>query len=236
MRIRCVTLPVLCFLVIVFPLQSGSEEQTFQPNSNLDVWVPFAGESIRIDGKLDDAVWKKAQVLRLGRTLDGGGSAAQPTEVKLLRDERILYVGVWAFEPLIEKLQASRRGHDGPIWSDDSIEIFLGVAGTYYQFGVNALGSTYDARAKDGSWNSGFRAAAGRGRSYGIKLTSVEERYAWRARDEAFIRAALDGRVDLAPFLEQTSGEAANEIIAAEKDPLSGQPVWWHTPVRIRKA
>jgi alpha-galactosidase len=57
--------------------------------------------------------------------------------------------------------------------------------------------------------------AAERGWRYGVRLTSVEERYEWRAEDEAFIRAALDGGVDLAPFLEQTSGEAANQIIAA---------------------
>jgi alpha-galactosidase len=57
--------------------------------------------------------------------------------------------------------------------------------------------------------------AAEKGWRYGVRLTNVEERYEWRAEDEAFIRAALDDRVDLAPFLEQTSGEAANQIIAA---------------------
>jgi alpha-galactosidase/6-phospho-beta-glucosidase family protein len=57
--------------------------------------------------------------------------------------------------------------------------------------------------------------AAERGWRYGVQLTSVEERYAWRAEDEAFIRAALEDRIDLAAFLERTSGEAANQIIAA---------------------
>ncbi|KKL64862.1 hypothetical protein LCGC14_2160740, partial [marine sediment metagenome] len=63
--------------------------------------------------------------------------------------------------------RASRRGHDGSIWEDDSIEIFLGVRGRYWHLGINAAGSTYDARAKDSSFNlgKGFRAAAGRGKS-----------------------------------------------------------------------
>jgi hypothetical protein len=31
-------------------------------------------------------------------------------------------------------------------------------------------------------------------------------------------------------------GVNPNEIIYAGKDPLSGLPVWWNTPVRILKA
>ena len=118
-----------------------------------------------IDGKIDEACWSAAPVLRLARTLDGGSRAGVATEVRCLRDGATLYVAVRAAEPLIGKLQTTRRSHDGPIWEDDSIEIFLGVAGSYFHFGVNASGSTYDARGKDTSWNSGFKAAAGRGKA-----------------------------------------------------------------------
>jgi anaerobic selenocysteine-containing dehydrogenase len=31
-------------------------------------------------------------------------------------------------------------------------------------------------------------------------------------------------------------GVNPNEIVEAAKDPLSGQPIWWRTPVKIRKA
>ncbi len=121
----------------------------------------------KLDGKLDDAVWKEAAVLRLARTLDGSGPAAQPTEVRLLRDAKALYVSARAFEPQMSRLQARRREHDGATWSDDSIEIFLGLRGSYCQFAVNAAGSTYDARDKNASWNAGagFKAATLRGKS-----------------------------------------------------------------------
>jgi len=62
-------------------------------------------------------------------------------------------------EPAGDKIRAARRSHDGEIWSDDSVEMFLGFGGTYFHFGVNAAGSTYDGKAKDATWNSGFRAA-----------------------------------------------------------------------------
>ena len=125
-------------------------------------YVVAARVAPRLDGKLDDAVWQTARAYRLARTLDGGGAAAQPTEVRLLRDATTLFLGFRCTEPLLSKLQASRRGHDGPVWDDDSIEFFIGLRGAYYHFGINALGSTYDARAKDRSWNAGLQAAAGR--------------------------------------------------------------------------
>ncbi|KPK83807.1 MAG: hypothetical protein AMJ81_07220 [Phycisphaerae bacterium SM23_33] len=128
-------------------------------------YVPRTKQGPTLDGKLDEGIWEKAATLQLARTLDGGAGAAQPTAVKLLRDDKMLYVGVQAFEPLMSKLQATRRGHDGPVWDDDSIEMFLGTGGVYWHFGVNAVGSTYDGRGKDASWNCGFQAAAGRGKS-----------------------------------------------------------------------
>jgi alpha-galactosidase/6-phospho-beta-glucosidase family protein len=56
---------------------------------------------------------------------------------------------------------------------------------------------------------------ADRGRKWGVERTPVNERYRWRADDERFLRSVLNDDVDLIPFLQETSGEAANQIIAA---------------------
>jgi len=123
-------------------------------------YVPVAADPPWLDGKLNDAAWKKARPLQLARTLDGTTTAPLPTEVLLLRDQKALYVAFRCTEPLLDRLVASRRAQDGAVWDDDSVEFFLSPAGgTYYHFGVNAVGSTYDAEAKDRSWNSGFKAA-----------------------------------------------------------------------------
>jgi hypothetical protein len=55
-------------------------------------YVVAAATPPRIDGKLDDEVWQKAQAYSLARTLDGAGTAAEPTEVRLLRDDQRLYL------------------------------------------------------------------------------------------------------------------------------------------------
>ncbi len=57
--------------------------------------------------------------------------------------------------------------------------------------------------------------AAGRGKAYGVELTTVEERYQWQAEDKALIQDLLTGRRDMRQFLAEHSGEAADQIIAA---------------------
>ena len=118
-----------------------------------------------IDGKLTDEAWAKAPVLNIARSLDGLSRAAQPTEVRLLRDATTLYIAFRCVEPAAGKMRATARDHDAAIWEDDSVEFFLGGRDAYYHFGVNAIGSTYDAQGKDNSWNSGMRAAVLRGAS-----------------------------------------------------------------------
>ena len=46
-------------------------------------------------------------------------------------------------------------------------------------------------------------------------MTSIEERYQWRARDNVRIHAILSDEIALRPFLENASHEAANKIIRA---------------------
>ena len=123
-------------------------------------YAPETPAAPGIDGKLSDECWRKASVLRITRTLDGAGPAPQGSEARLLRDSKALYVAIRCAEPLVGKLKAQRHPHDDDLWQDDSVEVFLGFEGVYYHFGVNAAGSTYDARGKDRGWNSGFKAAA----------------------------------------------------------------------------
>lgn len=127
-------------------------------------YVPRCKTPPRLDGSPREKAWRAAPACRLSRTLNGAGGAAVATEVRLLRDRKRLYVAVRCAEPLLSKLRATGGGHDGEIWLDDSIELFLGPVGkAYYHVGVSAAGSTYDAKVKDRSWDSGVRAAVGRG-------------------------------------------------------------------------
>jgi alpha-galactosidase/6-phospho-beta-glucosidase family protein len=60
--------------------------------------------------------------------------------------------------------------------------------------------------------------ATGYGQQYGIELTSIEERYQWRARDKARALALLNDQHERDSFLRSASHEAASQIIAAVID------------------
>jgi alpha-galactosidase len=57
--------------------------------------------------------------------------------------------------------------------------------------------------------------AVGKGRRYGVKLTTVEERYLWAKESETKIRALLEGEQDRRDFLDEDSREAVAPICAA---------------------
>ena len=142
------------------PRAAAGKAQQQPPARPPIAYIPRCKSPPALDGRLDDTAWSAATTVRLSRTLDGTGPAAQPTEVRLLRDAKMLYVGVRCTEPLADRIRRQMRGQDADVWQDDSVEIFLGRDETYCHFGVSAGGATYDARLKDRGWDSGFRAAA----------------------------------------------------------------------------
>jgi hypothetical protein len=85
--------------------------------------------------------------------------------VLLGRDAERLYIGVTCGEQ--PNPNARQRAHDGEVYADDCVELFLQPPGgdAYYHFGVNAVGSTMEARcapAEQVGWNGAWEAKAGR--------------------------------------------------------------------------
>jgi hypothetical protein len=93
--------------------------------------VPNVGkERPKIDGVLDEAVWKAAGASTEFRHPDGGEPQAK-TRLLVARGEDTLYVAVEAFEDAesLAALSAKVRVHDGDgIWNDDAIEIYVDPA------------------------------------------------------------------------------------------------------------
>lgn len=86
---------------------------------------------------------------------------AYETRVKMLWDDKFLYVGAWLEEPHV---WATLTQHDSVIFQDNDFEIFLdpdGDALRYFEFEVNALGTTWDLYLEkpyrdSGSADNGF--------------------------------------------------------------------------------
>ena len=105
-----------------------------------------APSAIRIDGRLDDAAWKRAPWT--GAFVDIQG-ATQPrprfrTRAKMLWDDEYFYVAAELEEPHV---WATLLKHDSVIFHDNDFEVFLNPSGdgrNYFEFEMNALNTGWD--------------------------------------------------------------------------------------------
>ena len=107
----------------------------------------WADTPIELDGQLSDRAWKGAQALK-GFALPWLGDAARPArqkaETRLLWDRDYLYFSGGISDT---DLKAAQRPHDGTLWEDDVLELFLKPSAShpgYYEFQANAGGATLD--------------------------------------------------------------------------------------------
>ena len=143
----------------VVPFRTGVVRRTKQPP--------------QIDGKLDDPCWEQAKALDEFVTLGDGLSAGAGTRVRLLRDERTLYLAAVCDEPHMESLKAEADQRDGDVVADDSLQFFFDADGdpaTYVRVAVNSLAALYDARHAPSvspsaakHWNAPWQAAVAKG-------------------------------------------------------------------------
>jgi hypothetical protein len=89
------------------------------------VTIPRFDKAPVIDGKLDDAVWQNAAVLKDFYQIDPGDNTppSKPTEVLIGYDPKFLYIAFRAFdEP--DKIRSTIAKRDN-IWQDDYVGFYL---------------------------------------------------------------------------------------------------------------
>src|SRR5687767_6471695 len=125
------------------------------------------GERIVLDGRLDEAIWRRAVPAADFVQIDpsNGSPATEPTEVRIAFDADSLYMGVICFDSEPDKWLGYERRRDQFLSSDDrfmwTIDTYLDARSGYFfemnpsglmadsWFGVNA-----DNRAWDGIWDA----------------------------------------------------------------------------------
>jgi hypothetical protein len=128
------------------------------------------GESIVLDGRLDEGIWSRAVPAASFIQIDpnNGRPATEPTEVRIVFDRDSLYMGVTAFDSEPDRWIGYQRRRDEGLGSDDrfmwTIDTFLDGR-TGYFFEMNPSGLMADAllgingqnREWDGIWNARAR-------------------------------------------------------------------------------
>jgi len=150
-----VTMTAVAALVSGPPLGSGPLN-----DETIPLWTVAAGTPT-VDGGIGEDEWPTALtgLLDLGTKQLAG---RQPT-VFLAFDEEALYVAARLPLPAGKKPKATETEHDGPVWNDDAVEVFVDPAHdhtNYRQFIANAAGTKWESQRQDGSWNAEWTCAA----------------------------------------------------------------------------
>jgi len=119
-----------------------------------------------LDGNLDDTLWQKCYaVSNFLRWPNADSLTDYPAQARFAYDSKNLYISLRCFEPNLSGLVTKTKEHDGAVYTDDSVEIFLDTnfdRQTYYQYIFNANGVIFDAIGRDESWNGSCTVKAGR--------------------------------------------------------------------------
>ena len=109
-----------------------------------------------IDGKIGEKEWENATTIINFRSNSAPHLVGiYKTRVYVTFDEGNLYIGWKCFVP-VAKFRANVKERDGGVWNDDAIEIFLDPTysrSQYYQIIANSIGTIYDAKGSNYSWN-----------------------------------------------------------------------------------
>ena len=129
------------------------------------------GESITLDGRLDEPVWQRAVPATDFVQQDpvNGGTPTERTEVRIVFDRERLYMGVTCFDSEPDKLLGNTMKRDEGLGADDRfmwvIDTFLDARNGYF-FEMNPSGLMADAlmseagqtgRQWDGIWDARVR-------------------------------------------------------------------------------
>ena len=89
--------------------------------------IPKIKEVPQIDGKLDDDCWLEAALAKdfRQRRPEEGALATEKTEVRICRNEKVLYIGVRCFDSQPDKIRAGVMQRDAPVKGDDYFFVLL---------------------------------------------------------------------------------------------------------------
>jgi len=99
-------------------------------------------EPIRVDGKLDEPVWQRANWSRPFVKMDDGSEVSLSSRIALLWDDLNLYA---AFRFEDHEIWGSHVEHHDHVYHRDSdAEIFIQGKDVYYELGVNPINTIYE--------------------------------------------------------------------------------------------
>lgn len=137
------------WIIAVFILINIGQAREQSKMRQIDKKVPqylckHVSRELELSGRLDDPLWETADVVFLNDAVTGEPGRYR-TEVRVLYSDHFLYVG---FRCEDEFCWGTVTERNGPIWSEECVEIFINPADVphqYYELNLSPLNVIYDA-------------------------------------------------------------------------------------------
>jgi hypothetical protein len=106
--------------------------------------IPKLHGTIRVDGEVDEPVWKDAAILTPFFKNNGSGRERETTQVRVWYDETALYLG-WTCQD--SDIEATLSTRDSKFWEEEVVEFFVTAKELtrYFELQWNPLGGVFDA-------------------------------------------------------------------------------------------
>lgn len=142
---------ILSVLSMATTTQAGEEAA--------EVIIPRLMAPPRLDGVLDDDIWRAAARITDFTVSGQSAAAAKPVVVRLAYSDEALYVAATCAEPQPERIRAVARQGMRSVWQDDCLEVFLRTGASALdvdQFIVNSAGVRQAERMRAGRYEPDF--------------------------------------------------------------------------------
>jgi hypothetical protein len=132
--------------------------------------IPACENPPMLDGRLNDPEWEAAEKIN-NLYIVNSNTPAPETTIRIMRDNAWLYIAADCRNPNLQHAEQLAFKDEGPVNTDDSLEIFLrptsGADDRYYHFFLSCYGVRADQRCdsngmRDRGWNPPWRAAVRR--------------------------------------------------------------------------
>jgi hypothetical protein len=136
-------------VLLLIPQASQAQEPTVTDERPTAYAVRIDNvDAPKIDGDLNDPIWKKAKVISDFKQVIPvqGAAPSHETRAYILYDDKNLYVGMYAYDDP-DKIVATIQERDGAIFKEDYLRIYLDSHDTKrdsFGFEMNALGARTD--------------------------------------------------------------------------------------------
>lgn len=146
---------------------------------------------ISIDGILDDEAWKYGELINSFIDNESNKKVSDSTNIRLLYDEKRIYIGITCNKSKIKDVVNIRSQHDSPVMLDDHIGIYITPQkqeneahfydGYYYYIAINSSGTVFDAFYNPWhggifypNWNPDISLKTSQNRDYWIVELAIE--------------------------------------------------------------